>query len=378
MVRHLEEIEPEERHLRQNAAFVRNRCGKNHVERGETVGGDDEQSISEIIDVADLSARRRSEAGEMRFLDDACHRACSHRKISPQKVGSILAQRSVQGKRRVEEIFGKNCAANDLFFVCLRQAAKRFGFENLFPVCAAFRSAKDDVTVSLRFERDELSDEFVLAVSKQVGMVHETKQLFIRFALGKMNPEELRLELFARLASDEEQVVDEALVVSGVERERTDQAGLRGRREIGAGDIFSPHFGQKSFWNTVLAENFAGEREGRRALLVGCRFAGRYPEIAGLCVGGKSTHLAAKFQGTSVNQARGGRASVLLGDLAFSDGGSAEEEGIFSAGLQVFCREIVRGLRVGEATGLHWRQYGIFHSRYRFDKELTARVFLDG
>jgi hypothetical protein len=41
-----------------------------------------------------------------------------------------------------------------------------------------------------------------------------------------MNPEKLRLELFARLARNDEQTADDAFVVLGVERKRTDQSGL--------------------------------------------------------------------------------------------------------------------------------------------------------
>ncbi len=102
-----QKIEPEKRKLRQDAALIGNGSGKYDIERGEPVGGDDEQFIAEIVDVADLSSRRGSEAGEMRFLNDAIHRTCSHGKGISPKAESILAQRFVEGKQQVEEIAGK-------------------------------------------------------------------------------------------------------------------------------------------------------------------------------------------------------------------------------------------------------------------------------
>jgi hypothetical protein len=83
--------------------------------------------------------------------------------------------------------------------------------------------------------------------------------LLVGLALSeKMNPEKLRLKLFTRLAGDKKDAVQEALIVTSVEREGSDQAWLRKWREIRASDVFGANFGQKSFRNSVLAEDFAG------------------------------------------------------------------------------------------------------------------------
>jgi hypothetical protein len=104
------------------------------------------------------------------------------------------------------------------------------------------------------------------------------------------------LEFFARLARNEKHAMHEALVVLGVEREGPNQAGLRGRREVGANDVFSVDFGQEGFRNSVLAEEFASEGEGCAALLGRGRLARCDAEVALLRVCGEGTHLAANFE----------------------------------------------------------------------------------
>jgi len=47
-------------------------------------------------------------------------------------------------------------------------------------------------------------------------------------------------------------------MVASVDRERSDQAWLRRGLEIRASDVFGANFGQKIFWNSLLAEDFAG------------------------------------------------------------------------------------------------------------------------
>jgi hypothetical protein len=61
--------------------------------------------------------------------------------------------------------------------------------------------------MSLSFKRDELSNDFILSISEEVGMIHKTEMLLVVFALGKMNPEKLRLKLFTRLAGDKKDAV---------------------------------------------------------------------------------------------------------------------------------------------------------------------------
>jgi hypothetical protein len=88
-------------------------------------------------------------------------------------VWSILAQRLAEGKRRVEEILWKNRGRERFIFLARsRRTAQRRSAENLFPVGAVFRSAKNHVAMSLGFERDELGNDFILSISEEVGVMH--------------------------------------------------------------------------------------------------------------------------------------------------------------------------------------------------------------
>jgi hypothetical protein len=79
-----------------------------------------------------------------------------------------------------------------IFLARSRRTAQRLGSENLFPVGAVFRSAKNHVAMSLGFERDELGNAFILSVSEEVGMIRKTEMLLVGLALGMINPEKLR------------------------------------------------------------------------------------------------------------------------------------------------------------------------------------------
>jgi hypothetical protein len=46
-------------------------------------------------------------------------------------------------------------------------------------------SAKNQIAMSLRLERDELGNDFILPVSEEVGVIHETKVLLVGFHFGK-------------------------------------------------------------------------------------------------------------------------------------------------------------------------------------------------
>ena len=65
-------LEPERRQLRQDLALVGNPRAEHVVERGDAIGGDDEQMLAEIVDVADLAARAsvRPERLVSRTTDD--------------------------------------------------------------------------------------------------------------------------------------------------------------------------------------------------------------------------------------------------------------------------------------------------------------------
>jgi hypothetical protein len=70
--------------------------------------------------------------------------------------------------------------------------------------------------MSLGLERDELGNDFILSISEEVGMIHKTEMLLVGRALGKMNPEKLRLKLFTRLAGYKTNAVREALIVASL------------------------------------------------------------------------------------------------------------------------------------------------------------------
>src|SRR5580658_1226799 len=237
---------------------------------------------------------------------------------------------------------------------------------------AVFRSTKNDVAMSLGLEGNELGDDFVLAVSEEVGVVHEAKMLLVGFVFGKMQPEKFGNEFLTGLRGNKKQGVDEALVAASIEGKRSDQAGLRGRCKIGASDIFGANVGKQRFRDSVFAEDFAGQGKRSGALLGGGRFTGCDPEVVAVRIGGEGANLAANFHCAGVSQAGGSRASILLTHLALSNGSTAEEQRILCAGVDVFRREIFRSRRVGEAVGLYWRQNGIFDSRDRFDTQLAS------
>ncbi len=62
-------FEPERRQLRQHTAFVRNAGAKDVVERGDAIGGDEEQTIVDLVDVADLAATHQRQTVKVRFND---------------------------------------------------------------------------------------------------------------------------------------------------------------------------------------------------------------------------------------------------------------------------------------------------------------------
>jgi hypothetical protein len=57
-------FEPEKRELGKNAPFVGNGRGKNDVEGGKAIGGDDEKPIAEVVDIANLAAASELESGK--------------------------------------------------------------------------------------------------------------------------------------------------------------------------------------------------------------------------------------------------------------------------------------------------------------------------
>ena len=55
-LRHAEEVEPEQRQGREDAALVGDAGRQHPVEGADAVGGDDDEPVAEVVDVADLAA----------------------------------------------------------------------------------------------------------------------------------------------------------------------------------------------------------------------------------------------------------------------------------------------------------------------------------
>ena len=55
----VEVIEPEGGYLGEDPAFVGNAVGKNDIESGESVGGDHQEAVAKIVDIAHLAALDR-------------------------------------------------------------------------------------------------------------------------------------------------------------------------------------------------------------------------------------------------------------------------------------------------------------------------------
>ena len=68
-----EEIEPEEGHLSEDAAFVGNALGEDAVEGGDAVGGDDEKVVTGSVNVANFAAGKFLYSRELSGCDDGRH-----------------------------------------------------------------------------------------------------------------------------------------------------------------------------------------------------------------------------------------------------------------------------------------------------------------
>ena len=99
----LQEVEPEKRKLRKDAAFIWNGSREDDVEGGKAVGSDDEKFAAEVEDVANFATRRWCEAGEMSFAKNGSYGSCRHEKIFPQERNRILAHGNGKSKASCEE-----------------------------------------------------------------------------------------------------------------------------------------------------------------------------------------------------------------------------------------------------------------------------------
>ena len=81
----VQQIEPEQRELCQHAPFVGNGRGHDDIKRRKPVGGDNQQPVAEIINVADLAAR---DGGSRRnsFRASFSLQELQAQNISPDKV----------------------------------------------------------------------------------------------------------------------------------------------------------------------------------------------------------------------------------------------------------------------------------------------------
>ena len=80
-------LEPERRDLRQHLALVGNAGAEHVVERGDAIGGDDQQAIAEIVDVADLALAIRA-VGRRAWSGEWARRAAT-RFLSGRRCGIL-------------------------------------------------------------------------------------------------------------------------------------------------------------------------------------------------------------------------------------------------------------------------------------------------
>ena len=58
-------LEPEPGQLRQHLSLVRDAGAEDVVERGDAIGGDDQQLVADLVDIANLAAAVKSQAIEI-------------------------------------------------------------------------------------------------------------------------------------------------------------------------------------------------------------------------------------------------------------------------------------------------------------------------
>ena len=68
-----QQIEPEERHLREHAALAGYALGQNAVECRDTIRGDNEQIPADAVDIADLTAGHPRNAGQVGGGENSRH-----------------------------------------------------------------------------------------------------------------------------------------------------------------------------------------------------------------------------------------------------------------------------------------------------------------
>src|SRR4029077_9381322 len=73
-----QQIEPEQRKLREHAALVGNRRGHHHVKRGKAVRRYNQQPVPQIIDVPNLASCCRGDTGKTGFANNFHCGACAH------------------------------------------------------------------------------------------------------------------------------------------------------------------------------------------------------------------------------------------------------------------------------------------------------------
>ncbi len=121
-----QEIEPEERELRQDASLVGYRRGHDDVEGREAIRSHDKQAVAQIIDIAHLAARQRRDARKICLSNDFWCRTRVHDSGAPDKVFSILSHRSPMSMRPENNSGEENLVAAIVSFNERKNGAKEF------------------------------------------------------------------------------------------------------------------------------------------------------------------------------------------------------------------------------------------------------------
>src|SRR5438309_1789496 len=98
----LEEVEPEERELGENSAFIRDTAREHMVEGGDAIRGDEKKLVfTERVDIANLAARGEGERAEISFEKSRVHHSLTVSLVLPlpEPSGGAACDRSPGASR---------------------------------------------------------------------------------------------------------------------------------------------------------------------------------------------------------------------------------------------------------------------------------------
>ena len=98
----LRPLEPERRQLREHLALVGNARAEHVVEGRDAVGGDEQQRVAKVEDVADLAVTLRGESVQTRFEEGSSER---QRDVPERKAASYRCDRDDRNRTQQYRLF---------------------------------------------------------------------------------------------------------------------------------------------------------------------------------------------------------------------------------------------------------------------------------